>query len=274
VADAKPLMSSTGRVNCRVCGGATRIAFSHTILRKYSCDYYHCETCGFLQTQEPYWLDEAYSSAIAAADTGLVRRNMAISKTLSTLLFFLFDRQGKYLDVAGGYGMLARLMRDVGFDFYWSDKYCENLLARGFEEDASAVSSYTAVTAFEVLEHVPDPLRFVTECMERANTRTMVFSTSLFEGAPPEPESWWYYAFETGQHVSFFQARTLRTIADKLAVNLCTSGAFHVLTDKTIDPRIYRVLSHPGARFLSVAPRCLMASRTMTDHDAIIRRRQ
>ncbi len=89
-------------MNCRICGGAAKLAFSHTILTKYSCDYHYCETCGFLQTQEPYWLDEAHASAIAAADTGLVQRNVAISKTLSTILFLLFDRQGKYLDVAGG----------------------------------------------------------------------------------------------------------------------------------------------------------------------------
>ena len=170
---------------------------------KYECGYYYCGVCRFLQTEEPYWLDEAYSSAIAAADTGLVERNVAISKRLSTILFFLFERREGILHVAGGYGMLTRLMRDIGFDFYWSDKYCENLLVRGFEDWAGA-SPYTAVTAFEVLEHVPDPLRFVTESTGRSSTRTMVFSSTLFEGAPPRPGTWWYYAFETGQHVSFF----------------------------------------------------------------------
>jgi hypothetical protein len=260
-----------GVANCRICGAVAEAAFSHTILTKYPCDYYSCGACGFLQTQEPYWLEEAYASAVAAADTGLVRRNIAVSETLSTVLFFLFDRHGRYLDVAGGYGMLARLMRDVGFDFYWSDKYCENLLVRGFEEPAAG-SSYTAITAFEVLEHVADPLRFISESMGHANTRTMVFSTALFEGAPPEPGSWYYYAFETGQHVSFFQSRTLRLMADKLALNLYSNGSLHVLTDKAINPYAYRLLAHPRAGFLSVIPRHVMESKTIADHLAIIKR--
>lgn len=264
-------MTTGGAVKCRICGAAARAAFSHTVLKKYPCDYYYCEACGFLQTQEPYWLDEAYSTAVAAADTGLVQRNVAVSQTLSTVLFFLFDRHGKYLDVAGGYGMLARLMRDMGFDFYWSDKYCENLLVRGFEEPAAA-SSYTAVTAFEVLEHVPDPLRFVAESIENANTHTMLFSTTLFQGAPPEPGLWWYYAFETGQHVSFFQSRTLQFMAEKLALNLYSSGSLHLLTDKAINPYAYRLLARSRARFLSAIPKHVLKSKTVADHLAIIRR--
>lgn len=258
-------------MNCRICGASAKAAFSHAVLKKHPCDYYYCEACGFLQTQVPDWLDEAYSNAVAAADTGLVRRNVAVSRTLSIVLFFLFDPHGKYLDVAGGYGMLARLMRDIGFDFYWSDKYCENLLARGFEAPAAA-TSYAAVTAFEVLEHVPDPLRFVAESLDHASTRTMLFSTSLFEGAPPEPGLWWYYAFETGQHVSFFQVRTLQFMADKLALNLCSSGSFHMLTDRVIHPHAFRLLTHPRARFLSAIPRHVLESKVMTDHLAIIRR--
>jgi len=258
-------------VNCRICDAAAEAAFSHTILTKYPCDYHYCEACGFLQTQEPYWLDEAYSSVIAATDTGLVQRNVAISKTLSVILFFLFDRHGSYLDLAGGYGMLVRLMRDVGFDFYWADRYCENLLARGFDE-FNVGSSYTAVTAFEVLEHVADPLRFIAESLKHADTRTIVFSTTLFEGSPPEPGSWWYYAFETGQHVSFFQARTLQLLADRLALNLYSSGSLHMLTDKSIRPSVYRLLTHSHAAALSAIPRHLLKSKTESDSLSMIER--
>ena len=69
------------------------------------------------------------------ADTGLVMRNLDIAKKLATLLYFGFDPRARYVDVAGGYGMLTRLMRDDGFDFHWDDKFCANLLARGFEAD-------------------------------------------------------------------------------------------------------------------------------------------
>lgn len=257
-------------MHCKICNASIKHAFDAHLLGKYHVDYFYCASCGFLQTEEPYWLGEAYSSAIATADTGLVQRNLYLSKILSVLLFFMFDRDGKYLDVAGGYGMLTRLMRDAGFDFYWTDKYCENLLARGFE--AAEGSTFTAVTAFEVLEHVPDPLVFISETMSQAKSRTMIFSTELFEGAPPKPESWWYYALETGQHISFYQRRTLQVIAEKLGLNCCSNGSIHLLTDKKINSARFRMLTNPrNFRLLSLGPKHFMASKTMSDHLDVLR---
>ena len=67
---------------------------------------------------------------IADADTGLVSRNLGIARRLAGLLYFGFDPKARYLDFAGGYGLLTRLMRDRGFNFYWHDLYCENVFAR------------------------------------------------------------------------------------------------------------------------------------------------
>jgi len=119
-----------------------------------------------LQTEEPYWLEEAYDSAIAVTDTGLVQRNIGIAGKLASMLYFSLDIRGRCLDIAGGYGMLVRLMRDFGFDFYWEDKYCDNILAQGFEA-SNLDNDFDAVTAFEVLEHVHDPVGFVKEVMGR-----------------------------------------------------------------------------------------------------------
>jgi hypothetical protein len=97
--------------------------FAHEILRKYSCDYYFCNECGFLQTEEHHWLEEAYTSAISDLDTGILSRNIRMSRTLSLLLLRMFGRDDRFLDIAGGYGTLTNLMRDKGFNYFWSDKH-------------------------------------------------------------------------------------------------------------------------------------------------------
>jgi hypothetical protein len=75
-----------------------------------------------LQTEDPYWLDEAYKDPITLTDTGYMQRNINLSKMVATILLLFFDFRRKFLDYVGGYGVFVRLMRDIGFDFYWYDK--------------------------------------------------------------------------------------------------------------------------------------------------------
>ncbi len=257
---------------CSICTGSLRYVFSAKVLCKYEVDYLHCESCGFLCVLEPYWLDEAYSSAIADADTGLVTRNINIAKKLSSLLFWgMAERgRGRYLDAAGGYGMLTRLMRDYGFDFYWTDKYCENVLARGFEYDAS-VGGCLAVTAMEVLEHLTDPAEYIKKTLASADADTLIFSTELYKGAPPEPKEWWYYSLPTGQHIAFFQHRTLQHLASNLGLNFYSANGLHIFTKRNLNATWMGIIT--GARFSNLSAILLgrlMRSKTMDDHCKIL----
>jgi len=184
----------------------------------------------------------------------------------------MFGAGGRYLDVAGGTGMLVRLMRDAGFDFYWHDPYCLNIHARGFEFDC-ADSPFLAATAFEVLEHTEEPLAFVKDTLSMAQTDTLIFSTELYgDGAPPAPGEWWYYAFETGQHICFFQRRTLENIAERLGLRLYSHLACHMLTKKRISPLTFRL---SFSRFGGIAESFMkykIRSKTMDDHNLIVQR--
>lgn len=251
-------------MKCKVCGNDCQHKFSHTILGKYPCAYFYCDVCGFLQTEAPYWLNEAYSDAIVVADTGLVQRNISIATKLAALLYFEVEAEGLYLDVAGGYGMLTRLMRDYGFDFYWSDKYCQNLLARGFEAD-KANAPFNALTAFEVLEHVHDPLAFITETMGRFGSRKLIFSTELYQGAPPA-EDWWYYTFNTGQHISFYQPQTLQLIAERLGLKFYSAHGIHMFTDRPISKARFDRFTGRLAFPIAFYVKRKLQSRTLTDH--------
>lgn len=257
-------------MSCKICGAPRHVAFEHLVLNKYLSTYEFCDRCGLLQARDPHWLDEAYSDAIADTDTGLVQRNLLNANLLTVLLATLFERQGRFLDIAGGYGMLTRLMRDGGFDFYWSDKYCSNLLARGFGMDA-AEPPFVAVTAFEVLEHVQDPLAFVKEALAAAQTRSIFFSTELFSGRPPPP-TWWYYMFDAGQHISFYQRKTLHAIAQNFSLNCYSRGNIHLLTDRNISPHLFRILTTPRlVQLLAPLIRRTMESKTLQDHETVRR---
>jgi hypothetical protein len=215
---------------CTICGSETRLSHRATVLSKYDVDYLYCSQCGLLQTEEPFWLDEAYSDAIALSDTGLLTRNIAVAMRLTALLTFAFPRDVRCVDAGGGYGVLTRLMRDIGFDFYWTDPFCENLFAKGFEADRAG-GSFSVITAFEVMEHLHDPIAFIRQVVAKYQGVAFAFSTQLFEGSPP-PLEWPYYSFETGQHISFYQRRTLRHIADALGMQLFSSGHFRISSSR------------------------------------------
>jgi hypothetical protein len=193
-------------------------------LGKYLADYLFCDTCGFLSVKDPHWLAEAYSSAIAAADTGLVARNLSIARWLSPLCRKI--GAGPFLDYGGGSGLLVRLMRDRGHDFRWQDPYAQNILAQGFEQTGPV----TAITAFDVLEHVENPIETLEHAFGLAGCGTIIFSQELFDGEPPE--TWWFYAPEHGQHISFYRADTLARITQKLSLRLVSHRNIHILTDR------------------------------------------
>lgn len=251
---------------CAVCAGSMKAQFTQLVLHHHQVTYFQCGSCGFVQTETPYWLDEAYVSAIANEDTGILVRNASIARKVSALIHLCLEPGDVYLDLAGGYGILTRLMRDVGFDFYWHDDYCQNLFATSFGRD-SMPSAPAAVTAFEVLEHVEDPVSFLSEALDATTNRTVILSTELFDGRAPRPDDWWYYVPETGQHISFYQRQTLEEIARRLSVRLYSNNDIHVFTAQPIDAKRFRLATGRMSWPISLWLRAQMTSKTFSDHD-------
>ena len=80
-------------MKCRVCNQDSSVIFNAVILKKYDIKYYNCSYCGFLQTEEPYWIKEAYAESINLSDTGIMYRNLFLSSISSSILYCFFDRK-------------------------------------------------------------------------------------------------------------------------------------------------------------------------------------
>jgi len=220
---------------CRVCESESRFAHQAKILRKYIVRYYYCDQCEYLQTEDPYWLDEAYQDPVNIYDTGILSRNILLAETASTIINFWFNLDGKFLDYAGGYGIFVRLMRDYGYNFYWNDPYCQNIFARGFEI-INESEELTMVTCFEAFEHFSYPLVQIQQVIKKSSN--ILFSTLLLPDPIPQPDDWWYYGFDHGQHVGFFRKKTLQYLANRFSLDLFTDNHnLHLLTQKSLFPQ-------------------------------------
>jgi hypothetical protein len=219
-------------VTCPITGAPMRHVFTQRVLERYDVGYHYSDESGLLRTEKPYWLEEAYRDAIGDTDTGIVNRNLNNSAVLDAVVSALGLQEGRLLDLAGGYGLLTRLMRDKGYDCHTTDKYCTNLFAKAFEPSEGFRAD--ALFAFEVLEHLEDPLTFLTDAFSAWGCRTIVFSTLTFSGGIP-PADWWYYSFAGGQHIAFYQTRTLALLAERLQCDyVMLDAGLHIITDRPV----------------------------------------
>jgi len=220
-------------MKCKICAADTKPHDRGLMLGRYQVQFFRCPSCGFVQTEEPFWLKESYSSAINRSDIGYVGRNLAHAKMVHSLIGIAFDPKARFIDFGGGYGMFVRLMRDLGFDFYWRDKYCDNLFAGEHVAPDILSDRYELLTAFEVFEHLTDPMSDIHQMA--ALSDTIVFSTGLTPDVAPPVKEWVYYGLDHGQHVAFYTRAALLHIAGQYGMRLFSHGGFlHMLTRRNV----------------------------------------
>ncbi len=256
-------------MKCNICGKEVKEYQRAKILNKYTISYYYCEKCNFLQTEDPFWLEEAYRNPINITDTGILDRNYRHAKITSLIILLLFNRRGIYVDFAGGYGIFTRMMRDIGFDFYWLDSYTENILARGFKYEGIGNKHVGLVTAFECFEHFTQPLNEIETILQISNI--IFFTTKLLPKEIPKPNTWWYYGLEHGQHISFYSRNTLNFVAEKYGLKLYTDGKdYHILTKKKINPMIFRTIIKLEKILCISLIKAVLKSKTVEDMHEVI----
>lgn len=240
-------------MQCYICDRRTYSLFVGRVLNKHVVKYYKCSSCEFIQTEEPFWLDEAYNSAISNLDVGLVARNLHFAKIIPTILEAGFDSTKPMLDYGGGYGLFVRLMRDKGFNFFRQDSYCENIFAKHFDiGDYQGKCNFEVLTAFEVFEHLYKPLDYITEMF--SISKSVIFSTHLQPHQNIKViDDWGYFSPETGQHIAFYSKKTLEVTAEVFGKKLYTNNRnLHLICDGDFEQSLLDV------KFSKRAPNSLM----------------
>jgi len=206
--------------NCRCCAHTPVSYLFEANILGHNISYYECELCGYVQTEAPFWLEQAYHSPINTSDTGILSRNLTNVTLVLATLSLMGQRKSQVVDYAGGHGFLVRLLRDIGIDALWLDPYSKNLVARGFEYEGNGEP--VLATAFEAFEHFVSPSEEMEKLLSIAPN--ILLTTNVMARPAPKPNDWWYYGLDHGQHIGFYRVQTLKLLANKFDLQLLTDG--------------------------------------------------
>ena len=239
---------SSQPIPCRLCGGDAVRRFSTQLINKHEVGFFRCNTCGSLETEQPFWLDEAYALNLGDLDCGSAQRNL--HNFAACLAISAIWKVRTAVDFGGGDGLLTRLLRDRHIDCYVEDKYGSPTYAQAFTEPPA---NPDAIFAFEVFEHFVDPASEIAALFAR-RPKVLVGSTARYvdQGA-----DWWYLSQRSGHHVFFYSSPALGRIAAQYGYQLIEVGSLFLFVENghfsAIKAALSRVALHGLSRRIVMA---------------------
>ncbi len=165
-----------------------------------------------------YWTD--YSKARALPDIG-----ERVRSDLSERCLFWLERllevarpPGRALEIGCGHGAFVRLMQDLGFDAVgtelsgWVVEFAKRTfdvpVLRGRLETLDLEPGFTCIAAFDVLEHLSDPLETARRCGDLlAPDGVLLLQTPCYRGEGPD-----WSMFQKDEHIHLFTEASIRLL--------------------------------------------------------------
>jgi ubiquinone/menaquinone biosynthesis C-methylase UbiE len=172
--------------------------------------FHFCNSCGFISLDSLSILSETEEKARydlhnnSSENQGYIRwLNQFIQEAVHPYVY----PGDSILDFGSGPDpQLKKLLEFEGYTVDIYDKYFHNLPIPG---------DYNMITLTEVLEHLKDPLKILSELRKSLRVNGYLAIKTAFS---PESDDdflkWWYK--EDSTHISFFSSRTFDLIADKI----------------------------------------------------------
>jgi len=213
--DDKPAVHS--RRNCKMCGGNSHhldyVDFNRTCngynfgRSGIQIEYFRCDSCEFAFTDffDDWTTNDfarfIYNEEYVKADpdyTGIRPANMA--EQFSEI--FKEHDNLKGLDYGGGAGVFAKAVTEMGTEFSLYDPFSQPDRPEG---------QFDIVTAFEVIEHSPNPVQTLDDIFHFMKPDGCVIISQTLQPSDIETigRRWWYMAPRNG-HVSFYSDITLQ----------------------------------------------------------------
>lgn len=209
-------------IKCRLCEQPSTFQFSKTILGKYDVSYFECTHCKSLQTEEPYWLGEAYGEDAEKYDTAKASRTLENFFNLPSLFDCLnINKTKPCVEWGGCGGLLTRLLRDIGYNFFCYDLHLKSEFAQGFQWQKKNGKVYV-VTAFEVAQFFTNPI-IEWQKVFSLSPEWVICSTTIYE---KQGVSWPYLSAQNGQHIFFYSEFAIATIAARFGYTVYNIGSY------------------------------------------------
>lgn len=263
-------------IPCRLCKSAAYPQFKKTILSKHLITYYKCSKCNSLQTEFPYWLEEAYSPSAEKYDTGKASRTLNNFLILQDFFKILgLSKDDRCADYGGGTGLFSRLMRDIGYNFYNFDIYSGGEFAIAYSLK-SFDRPLKLVTIFECIEHFSDPIAEFEQIFS-SNADFIFGSTELYTG---QNSDWGYLTPLSGQHIFFYSKESFLHIAEKKRWCVYILGNYFLLSKFPLSSKVGEQIIHWSNSLNSIREQSIrswsndMFRYASTDHNQVILRQQ
>lgn len=219
-------------------------------------EIHRCKECGFLQWSDlkdtlPLFenvQDHSYES---------VRKERAVCQKKILEIIYKNKSKGRLLDIGAGSGILVEQAIKMGFKaegiepsewFYTKAKEHKVPVHLGMFPHSDLKGPYDIVTLIDVLEHVPEPLKLLSEIPKvLASNGIVVVIVPDVGSLPAKMLGWKWWNFKPG-HIGYFNKKTLELIFN---------NAGFKLINQWYRPSLYYPLSYVLERLNSYIP-CFM----------------
>lgn len=247
-------------MQCEICQ-STQVAIWATVS---NYDYYRCKTCQYLyvypkpsaQNVEKYYYDAAFYNKAEGEELRLIEEAKCRVQILSELAEKYGLKKG-LLDVGCASGIFLEQAQKNG----WVVEGIEvspvlSAKARrkgltvmnGWIEGQASNTRYPVVTAWEVIEHAIDPVKFlgnIRSCLQDGGL--VALSTPLSNGLPARVLRSRFPMICPPEHLSLFSRKSIMILGRRLGLKIIRFRSFSNLEKENLERGLFRFVFGPMA---------------------------